>query len=151
MSQPKDYKLTGRQTLFAKHYVDKPNATQAAIKAGYSSKGATVRGCKLLAKDSIRAEIARLQALGERKGQYTAEFVLQALQDILELALRKGKEQTAIRALELLGRHKGLFTDAKDAGTAMPAINVYMPQPKAIAPGQPRLRLTGTDGDNGNG
>ena len=43
----KKIKLTPKQARFVEEYLVDLNATQAAIRAGYSSKGATVRGSEL--------------------------------------------------------------------------------------------------------
>ncbi|HBD0332675.1 TPA: terminase small subunit, partial [Escherichia coli] len=38
-------KLTDKQELFAREYLKDLNATQAAIRAGYSEDSAAVQGC----------------------------------------------------------------------------------------------------------
>ena len=57
-------KLNVRQKLFCELYIKKHklNATQAAIEAGYSRKGANVVSSKLLAKDNIKAYVAIIKA-----------------------------------------------------------------------------------------
>lgn len=55
MSAPQ--KLTPKQQLFVEHYLLDRNATQAAIKAGYSKNGAGVNGCKLLNNHNVKAAI----------------------------------------------------------------------------------------------
>ena len=45
--------------LFVEAYMAGNNATQAAITAGYSANSARVTACRLLARDSIKAEVAR--------------------------------------------------------------------------------------------
>ena len=133
MRPPKDDKLTGRQELFCQEYAKNPNGTRAAIAAGYSSKGAKVRACKLLTKDNIRARIKAIHEDIKCLGVYDAEWVLQGLQDLYAIAMQAHNVAGAARCLELLGKHKGLFTDAKDSGTAMPTINVHIPDTKAQA------------------
>ena len=46
-----------RKKKFIKEYVQSGNATQSAIKAGYSENGASVQATRLLANASVRAEI----------------------------------------------------------------------------------------------
>lgn len=53
--------LTTRQKLFIDKYIELDNATQAAIAAGYSEKGAGVVGSRLLNHSKIKAEILRRQ------------------------------------------------------------------------------------------
>ena len=60
-------KLTLKQTRFIEEYLVDLNATQAAIRAGYSKKTATVMGSENLRKPYIAAAIQEAQAkLGER-------------------------------------------------------------------------------------
>jgi phage terminase small subunit len=53
-------KLSLRELTFANEYIVDKNATQAAIRAGYSEKTANEQGCQLLARLSIRGEVYRL-------------------------------------------------------------------------------------------
>lgn len=50
--------LNAKQRLFVKHYIIERNATQAAIKAGYSEHTAGSQGHDLLKKPEIAAEVA---------------------------------------------------------------------------------------------
>lgn len=99
-------KLTTKQRLFVEAYLANPNATQAAIKAGYSEKTAYSQGQRLLKN----VEIAKL--IGER-----VESVVMSADEVLtELAaIAKGGYSTykgdKLKALELVGKHHKLFTD----------------------------------------
>jgi len=53
--------LTDKQKRFCEEYVVDLNATQAAIRAGYSEKGAKVRGADLLTNVNVKSRIAELQ------------------------------------------------------------------------------------------
>ncbi|MFB1100894.1 terminase small subunit [Terribacillus sp. JSM ZJ617] len=53
--------LTEKQQLFCIYYVKSFNATQSAIKAGYSPDTAHVQGSRLLKNDKIAAEIRRIK------------------------------------------------------------------------------------------
>lgn len=58
---PSELKLTKRQEAFCYEYVaNGGNATQAAIKAGYSEKGAKVRGHELVTHSNAKALITKL-------------------------------------------------------------------------------------------
>jgi len=48
--------LTAKQKLFALEYLKDLNATQAAIRAGYSRKGAAMVGCNLSRNIKVTAE-----------------------------------------------------------------------------------------------
>lgn len=57
-------KLTNKQKRFIEEYLIDLNATQAAIRAGYSSDTAKDIGCENLAKPNILAHVSK--ALAER-------------------------------------------------------------------------------------
>lgn len=59
----KDAGLTEKQRLFCLHYVNCMNATQAAIKAGYSKVSAHVEGCRLLKNVKVSEEVKRLKKM----------------------------------------------------------------------------------------
>ena len=50
--------LTAKQELFVAEYLVDLNATQAAIRAGYSEKTANEQSARLLAKVSVQAAVA---------------------------------------------------------------------------------------------
>jgi len=58
---PKTRKLTERQKTFISEYLQYLNATQAAIRAGYSAKNADKIGPELLGKTRVAEEIKRLR------------------------------------------------------------------------------------------
>lgn len=64
-----------RRTRFVKEYLLDHNATRAAIAAGYSEKGATVAGTRLLANASVRAAIETQNAKINAKLDVTVERV----------------------------------------------------------------------------
>ena len=59
--------LTEKQKRFAEEYLIDLNATQAAIRAGYSAKTANEQGSRLLANVSIQKAISK--AIAERSGR----------------------------------------------------------------------------------
>lgn len=123
--------LTPKQELFIKEYLVDLNATQAAIRAGYSEKTAKVIGHENLTKPDIRARIDELQNQRAEKVELDAEWVLRNLQTVVERSLQavpvtkwdyeekkllETGEYTfdssgANRALELVGKHLGMFKD----------------------------------------
>ena len=52
-------KFTDKQIAFMKSYIVDPNATKAAIEAGYSKKTAASQGQRMLKKVEIRTMIDR--------------------------------------------------------------------------------------------
>ena len=75
-------KLTDKQEQFCREYLIDLNATQAAIRAGYSEKTATSQAARLLINVNIQTRIAELK--GERNEQVNvdAAYVLQRLHEI---------------------------------------------------------------------
>ena len=54
--------ITPKQQRFADEYLIDLNATQAAIRAGYSERSAEQQGNRLLGNDKVAAYIAEAQA-----------------------------------------------------------------------------------------
>ena len=74
--------LTPKQRMFCDEYLIDLNATQAAIRAGYSNKTANEQGARLLANVSIRAYIDQKMAERSRRCGITADRVLNELAKI---------------------------------------------------------------------
>ena len=118
--------LTVKQRLFVENYLQSPNATQAAIKAGYSKKTAASQGERLLRN----VEIAALVTKRIDQEVMSANEVLSELADIAKADWREfveirydrdGKVIDAtlrlsdkIKSLELIGKHHKLFTDKQE-------------------------------------
>ena len=82
-------KLTPRQQRFVDEYLIDLNATQAAIRAGYSPKGAEVSASKLLRVAKVSAEIAKAQAKRAERTHITQDRVLQELARIAFFDIRR--------------------------------------------------------------
>lgn len=125
-------KLTDRQKEFVRQYLVDLNATQAAIRAGYSERTASRIGPELLGKTCVREAIEKAQVKRAQRVEVTQDYVINNLVEIVERTMqrapvmnRKGEQVTdeegrnvwcfdakgANRALELLGKHLGIFTD----------------------------------------
>lgn len=122
-------KLTAKQEMFCKEYLVDLNATQAAIRAGYSVKTAAVTGCENLIKPNIAERIQILFDTRSAKVELNSEWVLRNLEKVAnrcmtaEPVMVKGEEgmeesgeykfdsSGANKSLELIGKHLKLFTD----------------------------------------
>lgn len=134
-------KLTDKQTAFVREYLVDLNATQAAIRAGYSERTASRIGPQLLGKTWVREAIEKAQAKRARRVEVTQDYVLSNLVEVVERTMqrapvmdRKGEQVTdeegravwtfdakgANRALELLGKHLGIFADRVRAEVSGP-------------------------------
>ena len=108
-------KLTAKQEKFCLEYMVDLNATQAAIRAGYSEKTAQVIGAENLIKPMIANRINEMREEQAKRTQISADFVLGGLKQIATEALDlKEYDAASIKALELLGKHLKLFTDKQE-------------------------------------
>ncbi|WP_309086407.1 terminase small subunit [Chelativorans sp.] len=71
--------LTDKQRRFVDEYLIDLNATQAAIRAGYSPRTANEQGARLLAKASVSAAVAEGQAARSERTRIDADWVLRRL------------------------------------------------------------------------
>src|SRR5437868_4356422 len=104
--------LSARQSAFVSEYAVDMNATQAAIRSGYSPKGAKVQGSRLLAHPDVKAAV--IEALAKR-----ADCVGLKAEDVIAKLRRVAfsepgatwKSGDVLKALELLARYFRLFED----------------------------------------
>lgn len=73
---------SAKQKLFVKEYLVDLNATQAAIRAGYSVKTANEQGARLLANVSVQEAIQEAMNKRSERTEITAEMVMQRWWDI---------------------------------------------------------------------
>lgn len=129
-------KLTDKQKRFIEEYLVDLNATQAAIRAGYSEKTAYSIGEENLKKPEIKRAIEEAQLNRSSRVQITQDDVIRMLIENIEKS--SGTKQVVItqtrksedgefvgddvaqfvyepssvnKALELLGKHLGMFKD----------------------------------------
>jgi phage terminase small subunit len=72
-------KLTPKQDMFVQEYLIDLNATQAAIRAGYSPATANEQGSRLLANASVAAAVERAKAERSARIGLTADRILEEL------------------------------------------------------------------------
>ncbi|ANV96875.1 TPA: terminase small subunit [Escherichia coli] len=88
--------LTDKQEMFCREYLIDLNATQAAIRAGYSAKTANRTASENLSKPDIQFRIAELKAQRNDLVGINAEYVLNRLieidqMDVLDILLQNGE------------------------------------------------------------
>ena len=123
--------LTPKQQRFVEEYLIDLNATQAAIRAGYSEKTAKSVGHENLTKPDIAKAIQEAQNKRVERTEITQDYVLTNIQKVIERCMQVQqvdncltqtedgelaqafmfKEQGALKGLELLGKHLGMFKD----------------------------------------
>ena len=104
-------KLSAKQEQFCREYLVDLNATQAAIRAGYSAKTAAVIGNENLIKPYIAERIAVLKQERADKVSVTAQDVLKGVIEVTLLAREEGDLKTALKGYELQGKHIGMWTE----------------------------------------
>ena len=77
--------LTDKQEAFCLEYLKDLNATQAAIRAGYSEKTANAQAGRLLSNVSIQGRLSLLKSERSELTRIDAEYVLRRLKEIDEL------------------------------------------------------------------
>lgn len=155
-------KLTKKQQLFVAEYLIDLNATQAAIRAGYSAKTAYQQGSRMLTNVKVQQAIS--QAMAERSKRTginqdrivlelakialvqmtnivdpdTGEIRKDATEDDLACIEtikykrtesdtgsgieREVKISSKLKALELLGKHLGMWNDKLDVNVVTPIV-----------------------------
>ena len=128
----KDKKLTDKQMRFIDEYLIDLNATAAARRAGYSERTADRIGPELLGKTCVLNAIKERMNAREQRTILSQDYVINNLLEIVERCMQrspvtdmKGKPvqdqegrdvwafdaKNAVRALELLGKHQGMFSE----------------------------------------
>lgn len=101
--------MTAKQEAFAIEYLKDKNATQAAIRAGYSAKTARSIACEMLARPDVQQFIRERQEEARANATVTVDGIVDQLREIAANPLSKDSDR--IRALELIGKYLGMFTE----------------------------------------
>ena len=138
-------KLNVRQKAFCEYYVACGNATEAAIKAGYSKRTARKIGSENLTKMDIKAYVEELMQKLESERTASAKEVLEMLTSSMrgelkeEVVVVEGTGdgcsdarivekqiglKDRIKAAELLGKRYRLFTDKVEVEGVLPVMIV---------------------------
>ena len=138
-------KLTEKQKRFADYYIETGNATEAAIKAGYSKKTAAVIATENLTKPNIKGYIdEKLEAMQDERtasAKEVLEFLTKSMRGEIkeEVVVVEGtgdgtsearmvKKQIGLRdrikSAELLGKRYRLFTDKVEVEGVVPVMIV---------------------------
>jgi len=123
--------LNHRQERFVQEFLVDLNATQAAIRAGYSPKRADVRGSDLTLHPKIKPIIdARKKELMERAG-ISSQMVIEKLWKVHNASMDKTTQghahnpAAANRSLELIGKHGGMWGNEHAGGDVQIQVNIH--------------------------
>lgn len=153
--------LTVKQRMFVEEYLIDLNATQAAIRAGYSAKTADQQGSRMLANVKVQQAIAQRMAERSKRTGVNQDRVVLELSKIAFLKMtdvvdrngaikqdaseddlaciesikykesdneyggsveREVKVASKLKALELLGKHLGMWNDKLDVNVTAPIV-----------------------------
>lgn len=136
-------KLTRKQQRFADEYLVDANATQAAIRAGYSEKTAYSQGQRLLknveVKKYIEEQLERIHNEKIADAQEVMMYLTSVLrgESLSEIVVVEGSgdgcsyarrmmklpdERERLKAAELIGKRYGMFTDKVNVEGAIPVV-----------------------------
>lgn len=131
--------LTAKQKRFCDEYLINLNATQAAIRAGYSKKTAYAIGNENLNKPELKNYIAERMAEKEAMLIADQDEVLRYLTAVLrgessasvlarneigaeQVIIKPPDEKERLKAAELLGKRYSLFTDKVNVDGTVPVV-----------------------------
>lgn len=154
-------KLTEKQQRFVDEYMIDLNATQAAIRAGYSAKTADVQGSRMLGNVKVQNAISGVMAERSKRIGVNQDMVVRELARIAFIKMtdvvdnqgrikstatdddlaciesmkykssesdtgsmveREVKMASKLKALELLGKHLGMWNDKLDVNITQPIV-----------------------------
>ena len=153
--------LTEKQQRFVEEYLIDLNATQAAIRSGYSAKTADVQGSRMLANVKVQQAVSEIMANRSKRTGVNQDMVVQELARIAFVKMtdvvnadgeirpdasdddlaciesvkykrsdtdtgsseeREVKIASKLKALELLGKHLGMWNDKLDVNVTAPIV-----------------------------
>lgn len=114
--------LTPKQQAFCDNYIVSHNATDAAIKAGYSSKTAYSQGQRLLKNVEIKKYLQEHAQEAHTSKIATATEILEFLTDTVRNKANGLKDR--LKAAQMLGDHFALYKDAQAEQTEDDCVTV---------------------------
>lgn len=151
----KGAKLSSKMTRFIDEYFAPSDGSQplvgstAVIRANYITKNPNRLATELLRHPLVQPEIEKRLAAMKEQGEVTKEYIIQKLVSIVE-DTEKGNPQAALRGLELLGKHLGLYKERQEiSGPDGEAIRMEQKVKEDVADFTSRLSRLVDDGRKG--
>jgi phage terminase small subunit len=107
--------LSPRRQMFVDGVLDGMTYAEAYRQAGYASNYSDQNGSRLARTDAVRAAIVQRREAVAKRSEFTADRLVHELLTNLDQAREARQLSAANRALELLSRHLGLFTELTTA------------------------------------
>lgn len=101
--------LTAKQQRFVEEYLVDMNATQAAIRAGYSKKTAYSIGGENLRKPEIKKAIKKATKVIRKRAKISTDDVVRGLRDEAENKGPGSKHSARVAAWAHLAKYLGMF------------------------------------------
>lgn len=105
--------MTPKQNRFVDEFLVDLNATQAAIRAGYSARTAEQQGPRLLGNVEIAAAVQAAQQARSERLQITQDDVLRGLRREATLSGENSSHAARVSAWGLIGKHLGMFVERR--------------------------------------
>jgi phage terminase small subunit len=106
--------LRPKQERFVAEYLVDLNATQAAIRAGYSEKTAGATGHENLKKPEIAKAIEEAQKKAQERIDYTADDWRRDVMRLAEKSEQASDASNALKARDMLGKSLGIYSEKRD-------------------------------------
>jgi phage terminase small subunit len=147
--------MNPKRQRFVLEYLKDLNATQAAIRAGYSPRTANEQGARLLANASIRTAVQDAKAERAKSLQVDAAWVLRKLIANAKRAAEDREGAVVNGAMKLIGEHLGMFTKNLNVRTPDADLDTAIERELArladAAKATATLAAPGSNGSNGHG
>lgn len=109
----KGSKISTKMSIFVDEYLVDLNASKAVIRAGYKTTNPNRIATELLRHPLVLKAIQGKQEKRRDRLELSADYVITKLISIVE-DTEQGNPQAALRGLELLGKHLGLYRDRQE-------------------------------------
>jgi phage terminase small subunit len=100
--------MTPKQAAFVSEYLIDHNATQSAIRAGYSAKTAAQQGMELLARPLVQQAVQAGQQAVQQRNSLTVDSLLDELEDARQQARGEGQASAMVSATMAKAKILGL-------------------------------------------
>ncbi len=121
--------LTAKQEIFVQEYLLDFNATQAALRAGYSEKTAKSQASVILnkadVKAAIEARLTKIDAQNIAKSKEVLQYITTVMRGECEEQDPATKPPTVhdrLKAAEMLGKYHAIFTEKQKVAVTLPVV-----------------------------
>lgn len=120
-------KINEKQKIFCYEYIKDLNATQAAMRAGYSSKYSGKIGHELLTKPHVKEFIEILKSESTESTNSEIENIISECKVIAFSSIDGEiiKTSDKLKSLEMLGKYLGLFSERSKEPMPDPIVQIF--------------------------